>query len=51
MSKFENEMYQKGYNDGFSDAINNPAIEDIAEMFKSLSAIDKQKLMELIQIK
>ena len=46
MSKFENEMYNKGYEDGFSDAINNLELDDILEKIESLSDEEKQKILE-----
>lgn len=46
MSKHDNEYYNKGYEDGFSDAVNNLEIDDILEQIKILSEEDKQKIIE-----
>lgn len=46
MSKFDNEYYNKGYEDGFSDAINNLELNDILEHIKNLSVEDKQKIIK-----
>lgn len=42
MAKFDNEWYKKGYDDGFSDAINNPDIENIIEQIENLSKEEKR---------
>lgn len=47
MLKFDNEYYNKGYEDGFSDAINNLELNDILEHIKNLSKEDKQKIITI----
>ena len=49
MSKFNNEMYEKGYNDGFSDALNNNDIENILDCIPTLSKEEKQKILKVIE--
>lgn len=49
MSKFNNEMYEKGYNDGFSDALNNIDIENILDCIPTLSKEEKQKILKVIE--
>lgn len=44
MKKIENDWYNKGYEDGFSDAINNPDLESIIEKIENLSREEKQKI-------
>lgn len=44
-----NELYDKGYDDGFSDAINNIELDDILERIKSMPIEDKQKISEAIK--
>lgn len=44
-----NEWYSKGYDDGFSDAINNIELGDILENIKSMPIEDKQKILEVIE--
>ena len=46
MSNFENEWYDKGYNDGFSDAINNLEIGDIINYLESLEDEKRQEVMK-----
>ena len=49
MSKFENEWYNKGYDDGFSDALNNLQLDDILEHIGNLFEEEKQKIIEAIR--
>lgn len=51
MSKFENEWYNKGYEDGFSDAINSLQTDDILEHIGNLSDNEKQQIIEAIKYK
>ncbi|MBD5534535.1 MAG: hypothetical protein HDQ99_02525 [Lachnospiraceae bacterium] len=51
MSKFENEWYNKGYEDGFSDAINNLSVDDILEHIENLSDNERQQIIETIKYK
>lgn len=49
MIKFENEWYEKGYNDGFSDALNNINIENIFDWILALSKEEKQEILKAIK--
>ena len=44
MAKFDNEWYNKGYEDGISDAQNNIDIDDILERIPELSKEECQKI-------
>lgn len=48
MNKFENDYYNKGYDDGFADAKNNIDLEDILEQIANLSKTEKEKIIEAI---
>ncbi len=48
MAKFDNEWYNKGYEDGISDAQNNIDIDDILERIPELSKEECQKILEII---
>ena len=48
MAKFDNEWYNKGYEDGISDAKNNIDIDDILERIPELSKEECQKILEII---
>lgn len=39
MNKFNNEMYEKGYNDGYADALNNLELVDIYEEYKAIAVL------------
>ena len=46
MTKFNDEMYEKGYNDGYADALNNLELVDILEHIQDFSDEDKQKIID-----
>lgn len=41
--------YKKGYDDGFSDALNNIDIDDILECIPKLSNEERQKIINVIK--
>lgn len=49
MTKFNGEMYEKGYNDGYADALNNLELVDILEHIQDFSDEDKQKIIDAIK--
>lgn len=49
MTKFNDEMYEKGYNDGYADALNNLELVDILEHIQDFSDEDKQKIIDAIK--
>lgn len=49
MSDFENAWYDKGYNDGVADALNNIGVDDILGALESLSEDEIQKISQAIQ--
>lgn len=49
MSKTDNEWYNKGYEDGFADALNNIEIDDILEHIKKLSKEEKLQILRRIK--
>lgn len=48
MSKFNNNMYNKGYNDGYADALNNLELDDILEHIQKLTKDEKQKIIDIV---
>lgn len=46
MSKFDNKMYNKGYYDVFSDALNNISIDDVINQLESLSKKELEKIIQ-----
>lgn len=51
MIKFDNEWYNKGYEDGFSDAINNLELNDILQTIEKMSIEEVQQVEKYIKKK
>lgn len=49
MSKINNEWYNKGYDDGYADALNNLELNDILEHIHDFSDEEKQKIIDAIK--
>lgn len=49
MFKSAQEIYNKGYNDGFEDALNNLDLEDLLAHISPLSRKEKQSLLKNIK--
>lgn len=48
MGKIEYEWYNKGYDDGYSDAINNIEVGDILNQLGNFTDEDVEKLLQAI---
>lgn len=48
MGEIEYEWYNKGYDDGYSDAINNIEVGDILNQLESFTDEDVEKLLQAI---
>lgn len=44
-----NKIYDKGYSDGFSDALNNLTLDDVLENIPNFSVEERQKIIKAIE--